>query len=774
MYHRIAPTESVLLNEASQIETDFSSFNEESWQAITPTNLSPEQVKQKLADGDMVALADTPNLPLFCFIKGDIEVNPLAISQANQDLIRRLNARFDAKGSGASFSAQSAQSNGNLHPPAPMEEKAPEPIVKDPEPETSKPKVPASFGQPPAPIILEVVYDDKEKTPVGDVPYQLVFDDPKQTILTGSLNPMGWACVEDCPNAKASISFGETVDNQAELDSLYAELETALDNTIKKVADYTLEKLNDIEISTITDTSNQQLKDYLAELSDTLEDMDMLSFYEHTIAKAKNAASDVTDALKEFLPQDKSDLDEETLSPIQDALCEAVTHGDIDALESALAGWKSREEIKLKAESKAMEKQVLIINDQQSRNILATSCQRFVKAMTPEKLIDLAVYLSIKTTEDATLNSVSNLMGILTGKVSLAITRQVLLSATTDTKTEWYKDISQALSNLVKPLKTLRPFDAEYSHKKVIEIPLAKADLQPSDWAKNIEKEKIKTITDKPDDSILDDEMDKKWLIVSKGQLTFDVEGNDNDSSVSFSRTVHLPVRGKASTSEVVAGASGITIGRGLDVGSRSAKEVQGYFDKVAEHCRPVAPELITFLKNSVGMKGASNKTGEKLEGEVKTAHIKQAQENDKALIKYVKDFKNSIKDKSKITLTRKQQYYLFLAIYDYYEGEAKRLSTKPDVCRDYLNDNKINWDALPQNVKDVLVDLTYRGDYTGSKDARGNSRKVIVPAVYKDQIEKNTGADSELALELDNQELWINKLGVDINRFNKRKEHLS
>ncbi|WP_052702281.1 hypothetical protein [Marinomonas sp. S3726] len=772
MYHRITPTDSVLLNDANRIEADFSSFNEENWQAITPTNLSPEQVKQKLADGDMVALADTPNLPLFCFIKGDIEVNPLAISQANQDLIRRLNARFDAKGSGASFSAQSAQSNGNLHPPAPMEEKAPEPVVKDPEPETSKPKVPASFGQPPAPIILEVVYDDKEKTPVGDVPYKIEFDDPDKKVLKGALNPMGWACVEDCPNAKASISFGGPVDNQAELDSLYAKLETALDNTINKVADYTLEKLKDIEISAITETSNQQLNDYLAELSNTLEDVDMLSFYGNTIDKAKNAASDVTDALKEFLPQDTADLDETALSPIQDALCTAVIDGDIDTLESALAGWKPREEIRLKAESKAMEKQILIINDQQSRNILATSCQRFVKAMTPEKLIDLAVYLSIKTTEDATLNSVSNLMGILTGKVSLAITRQVLLSATTDTKTEWYKDISQALSNLVKPLKTLRPFDAKYSHKKVIEIPLAKADIQPSDWAKKTENEKIKTITDKPDDSILDDEMDKKWLIVPKGQLTFDVEGDDIESSVNFSRLVHLPVRGKASTSEVVASASGITIGRGLDVGSRSAKEVQGYFDKVAEHCRPVAPELITFLKDSVGMKGAHNKSGEGLKDEAKTAHIEKAQENDKALIKYVKDFKDSIKDKSKITLTRKQQYYLFLAIYDYYEGEAKRLSTKPDVCRDYLNDNKIDWGALPQNVKDVLIDLTYRGDYTGTKDKRGNTRKVIVPAVYKDQVEGLKGETSNLNEVISNTDLW-KSFGVDLNRRKKREAAL-
>lgn len=172
-------------------------------------------------------------------------------------------------------------------------------------------------------------------------------------------------------------------------------------------------------------------------------------------------------------------------------------------------------------------------------------------------------------------------------------------------------------------------------------------------------------------------------------------------------------------------------------------------------------------------MKGASNKTGEKLEGDAKTAHIQKAQENDKALIKYVKDFKDSIKDKSKITLTRKQQYYLFLAIYDYYEDKAKRLSTKPDVCRDYLNDNKIDWDALPQKVKDVLVDLTYRGDYTGTEDKRGNTRKVIVPAVYRDQFEENYGLKSKFRSILENEDLWFETFSLDDNRFNKRVQHL-
>ena len=172
-------------------------------------------------------------------------------------------------------------------------------------------------------------------------------------------------------------------------------------------------------------------------------------------------------------------------------------------------------------------------------------------------------------------------------------------------------------------------------------------------------------------------------------------------------------------------------------------------------------------------MKGASNKSGEGLKGEAKTAHIKKAQGNDKALIKYVKDFKESIKDKSKITLTRKQQYYLFFAIYDYYDDKAEYLSTKPDVCKKYLNDNKIDWDALPQKVKDVLVDLTYRGDYTGSKDKRGNTRKVIVPAVYRDQIEENYGLKSKFRSTLENEKLWLETFEVDDNRFNNRVQYL-
>ena len=58
--------------------------------------------------------------------------------------------------------------------------------------------------------------------------------------------------------------------------------------------------------------------------------------------------------------------------------------------------------------------------------------------------------------------------------------------------------------------------------------------------------------------------MDEKWLIVPKGQFTFNNEGNDIESSIFYSRKAHVP----HNPSGVVIGQSGVTIGRGLDVGN--------------------------------------------------------------------------------------------------------------------------------------------------------------------------------------------------------------
>jgi hypothetical protein len=80
-----------------------------------------------------------------------------------------------------------------------------------------------------------------------------------------------------------------------------------------------------------------------------------------------------------------------------------------------------------------------------------------------------------------------------------------------------------------------------------------------------------------------------------------------------------------------------------------------------------------------------------------------------------------------------------------------------------------LDWDALPDNVKEVLVDLTYRGDCTGSEDKRGNTRKLIVPAVYQDLKEGLSGKSSEFYTIMENLALWRDDFKVDLNRRGKR-----
>uniref|UniRef100_UPI002616A40E S-type pyocin domain-containing protein n=1 Tax=uncultured Shewanella sp. TaxID=173975 RepID=UPI002616A40E len=257
-----------------------------------------------------------------------------------------------------------------------------------------------------------------------------------------------------------------------------------------------------------------------------------------------------------------------------------------------------------------------------------------------------------------------------------------------------------------------------------------------------------------------DDEMDKKWLTVPKGKLTFGVEGNDVDGDIYFSRTAHLPHSG-----DTVIGTSGITIGRGLDVGSRKEKEIQKLFDKVAEHCRPIAPELLDFLKASAGMKGAANKTGKGLTGAAKEAHVARAKEHDKKLVGHYKKYQNLI-SKDKLTLTRKQQYHLFMAIYGDYEDKTKYLLTKADVRKEV---GIVDWSKLPNNVKEVLVDMTYRGDNTGKGDSRGSTRAWFIPALEADQKSGVVGERSEFYKVIDDEYKWNTTYGVDNNRIRER-----
>ncbi|QMV14185.1 pesticin C-terminus-like muramidase [Vibrio spartinae] len=241
----------------------------------------------------------------------------------------------------------------------------------------------------------------------------------------------------------------------------------------------------------------------------------------------------------------------------------------------------------------------------------------------------------------------------------------------------------------------------------------------------------------------VNNEMDEAWLTVSQGQLTFDSEGNDIDGNLYFSRKPHIPHQSDGT----VIGNSGITLGRGLDIGGRSESDVVAIFNQAASQCRKISKELSDWLKDGAG------KTKQKAYDYWLTLDA------------------NVPADKQNIT--RKMQHVLFENMYEDYVADTKNLTTKKDVCDAYLGGKQIDWDALPQNVKDVLVDLRYVGVYTGSEDARGNTRAKVIPAVYKDQQEGLSGEGSHFYSVMNDSSLWKDDFGVDPNRFDNRISEL-
>eukprot|EP01029_Cantina_marsupialis_P004123 TRINITY_DN14089_c0_g1_i1.p1 TRINITY_DN14089_c0_g1~~TRINITY_DN14089_c0_g1_i1.p1 ORF type:complete len:226 (-),score=0.67 TRINITY_DN14089_c0_g1_i1:142-819(-) len=126
-----------------------------------------------------------------------------------------------------------------------------------------------------------------------------------------------------------------------------------------------------------------------------------------------------------------------------------------------------------------------------------------------------------------------------------------------------------------------------------------------------------------------DESMELKWLIVPFGQLTFDSEGDDNEGNRNtFTRKVHLLQKNRGFIEQ-----SGITMGRGLDIGncSFSKAELKQLFTDI---------ELNSKLKDWL-LGGYGKRKNEAL------AHYKTKELA--GLTKF------------ELTITRKQQHLIFL-----------------------------------------------------------------------------------------------------------------
>jgi len=149
----------------------------------------------------------------------------------------------------------------------------------------------------------------------------------------------------------------------------------------------------------------------------------------------------------------------------------------------------------------------------------------------------------------------------------------------------------------------------------------------------------------------------------TSGKLTFESEGMEG--GLYHSRILHVP-------SDV----SGLTIGRGYDMKSKDSAKIKK--DLVAADVNLKDAEI---LSHAAGLSGQNAKTfiiTHKLE---------------------------------KFEVTEEIQVSLFEITYKEEETETKRLCTKADVQAKYGN---CNWVQLNKAIKQVLVDLKFRGDYTG------------------------------------------------------------
>jgi hypothetical protein len=188
------------------------------------------------------------------------------------------------------------------------------------------------------------------------------------------------------------------------------------------------------------------------------------------------------------------------------------------------------------------------------------------------------------------------------------------------------------------------------------------------------------------------------------GKVTFQSEGAEGGPF--HSRKLHVP-------SEV----SGLTIGRGYDMKMKNQAKIKSDLIKAG-----VAAKDAAVLAKASGLFGHAAK-------------------------KFIKD--NNIE---KFEISKEAQVKLFEITYAEEEAEAKRLCTKSDVELKY---GKCNWNTLDSAMKQIIVDLKFRGDYTPS------TRKSI-----QEHIANND--TTEFLKVLSDKTKWKNPI-VPADRFQRR-----
>jgi hypothetical protein len=192
---------------------------------------------------------------------------------------------------------------------------------------------------------------------------------------------------------------------------------------------------------------------------------------------------------------------------------------------------------------------------------------------------------------------------------------------------------------------------------------------------------------------------------VPRGQLTFDAEGTEGGPF--HSRKPHVPTD-----------SSGLTIGRGYDMKERTKAAITKHLTDSG-----LTEQAAKLYAGGAGLSGAKARA-------------------------YIKD--NTLPE-----ITADQQKKLFAISYAEAEADVRRICQKDDVVKKY---GKTDWDKLNPAIKDLIVDLRFRGDYTPT------SRELVQPLVVKNDV-------AALAKVMEEPKNWP---GVPKDRFDRRKSFMN
>ncbi|MBO2637925.1 hypothetical protein I6M42_14940 [Shewanella algae] len=451
---RLASIHELYLSDAPQIESAWRQWSDDDLKDLVPPGRSLSHVKQQLENGDALLLSDSPKLPLFTAQQNDFSL-PVSGGDIPATAVKHIQQRFATAGSSAHFKAP----NGSLHP-AIEPNYTPDTRVTQIAPDKPLPVlISPKFAQARRRLELELVYDDKEETAAGKVPYRVEFSDGSQK--SGVLNAKGWACLEDCPNGEATVIFGDEAERQSaeqRLPSLYRQLAASLDTAAAEMAKKSEQLAAQADVQQISDSFRQKVDAQLAELTAQREQFNQQQIWQQALQTGQAYTQGLSQGTASFM-DDLLDfsglmafLEEAEIS--LSLLLEAIMTGDVDALESQLAQWRARGENGLKATGEAMEMLILLLKDEYVRALLQSLPLRYLDALPKDKLAEIAGYMHSRVSLDGMLEMSLILLAALVGSIFGVIL--MFLVVTKRRASRIISPASSVLEDIAKAQKAVR------------------------------------------------------------------------------------------------------------------------------------------------------------------------------------------------------------------------------------------------------------------------------------------------------------------------------